>query len=858
VHTDQWKDRPFVGRAREYRELYEAWEATQRCEPSHRLILGDSGIGKSTLVERVTTAAGLEGATVVRVQCHEAEREIPYAMVSGLISQLVARPGASATPPEALAELAQTIPEVRRRFPVLPAALESRGDAARIRFTEATHALVSAVAEEHPVILVVDDVHYSDDVSLAVLHRVIRLTQDQATQVLALARPGELHQSPRIAHFRDHGTALSIRSLVIDPLSREESSTLFNGLLRERQLEASPTIRRKLLSAAAGYPLVLELLIHDWARSGDRSLPLALSAITAELENASEPLGAYQLLLERLTTHLGPHTRAVLNVAAVLGPRLNEMSFYSVADINVGEAITGMTALCQLRLLRDAGAHLEFANDLIRGHAYSSIPVPARKALHHRIADVLLDRTNSGDESLDFELAWHLMRSGRADRARAFLFHGASTAIARGAVHEAEERLSSALAALVGPDLERASLLLAQLLQEQGRHPESQRVLSACPTAERTSLGQVLVRVAQIRTAITPEIEASRHAEFTADALENSTASGEDLLAALKLASLIAGCLQQRDLARRYHGILANPRFACWSGDARLELDLQRAYLAYVANLPSASNELLLDELLRLLAQSQRGTVANLHSIRLLLGIGLCYRRAARYSDALRYYELGLDASKKLEEVRSLASACTGIAIWHLEAGTISDQHYYAEQALRTDRFPSRNTELIAIHAAGLALALSGRAGKAIDMVRQPRLHSESMGAHLEQYWLLVRSDVLWLAGEHKGAILDARRAVTMADGRPLSRSAAGTLHKWLGLLLQNGERGLETLASSAILRHDETSDVWDEAQRLAGDAAISKFLGLSTCDITVKLQTVLARLHGNARLYLDNYGMMP
>ena len=99
VRTDQWRGRPFVGRGREYRELYEAWEGTQRGAARHRLLLGDSGIGKSTLVERLTTAAGLEGATVARVQCHEVEREIPYAMVSGLIAQLAERPGSSAAPP---------------------------------------------------------------------------------------------------------------------------------------------------------------------------------------------------------------------------------------------------------------------------------------------------------------------------------------------------------------------------------------------------------------------------------------------------------------------------------------------------------------------------------------------------------------------------------------------------------------------------------------------------------------------------------------------------------------------------------------------------------------------------------------
>ncbi|HEY0351515.1 MAG TPA: AAA family ATPase, partial [Gemmatimonadales bacterium] len=61
VPTDQWRGRPFIGRGTEYRLLYEAWEGVTKGKPGHAFILGDSGVGKTTLVERLTTAAGLEG-----------------------------------------------------------------------------------------------------------------------------------------------------------------------------------------------------------------------------------------------------------------------------------------------------------------------------------------------------------------------------------------------------------------------------------------------------------------------------------------------------------------------------------------------------------------------------------------------------------------------------------------------------------------------------------------------------------------------------------------------------------------------------------------------------------------------------
>ncbi|MFL5511165.1 MAG: AAA family ATPase, partial [Gemmatimonadales bacterium] len=128
VPTDQWRDRPFIGRSAEYRALYEQWEAVQKGLPGHVLILGDSGVGKTTLVQRLTTAAGLQGAAISRVQCYDLEREIPYSTLSTLIIGLASRPSVSATSPEALAELSRTVPRLRSRFPHLPVTSESQGE----------------------------------------------------------------------------------------------------------------------------------------------------------------------------------------------------------------------------------------------------------------------------------------------------------------------------------------------------------------------------------------------------------------------------------------------------------------------------------------------------------------------------------------------------------------------------------------------------------------------------------------------------------------------------------------------------------------------------------------------------------
>ena len=129
---EQRRGRHFIGRASEYRVLFEAWERVREKDPSHILVLGDSGIGKTTLVDRLTTAASLGGAAISRVQCYDLDKDIPYAVLTGLVTGLLARPEVMGTTPEALAGLALAVPQVRQKFPSLPQARDVHGETARI------------------------------------------------------------------------------------------------------------------------------------------------------------------------------------------------------------------------------------------------------------------------------------------------------------------------------------------------------------------------------------------------------------------------------------------------------------------------------------------------------------------------------------------------------------------------------------------------------------------------------------------------------------------------------------------------------------------------------------------------------
>ena len=135
----------------------------------------------------------------------------------------------------------------------------------------------------------------------------------------------------------------------------------------------------------------------------------------------------------------------MLNLASILGARLNDLPMYQLVDLSVAQTMAGMARLTELRLLRDGGHALDFRNEVIRAHAYFGVPSPLRTALHGRIADVLLASEGRGESVPGLEIAWHCVRAGRPEQSTPYLLSGAQEAMENGAPFETEQALSSAM-----------------------------------------------------------------------------------------------------------------------------------------------------------------------------------------------------------------------------------------------------------------------------------------------------------------------------------------------------------------------------------------------------------------------------
>src|SRR5207245_8146142 len=113
-----------IGREREFSRLYDAWLEVRRRAPRIVVLVGDPGVGKTTLTNAFVSTCQMEGAAIARAQAYDAERELPFAVLAELIKQLTLQRAIGAADPEALSELSRVSPEIFNVFPGVPKPVE--------------------------------------------------------------------------------------------------------------------------------------------------------------------------------------------------------------------------------------------------------------------------------------------------------------------------------------------------------------------------------------------------------------------------------------------------------------------------------------------------------------------------------------------------------------------------------------------------------------------------------------------------------------------------------------------------------------------------------------------------------------
>ncbi|HET7250620.1 MAG TPA: AAA family ATPase [Gemmatimonadales bacterium] len=457
-----------IGREREFSALYDAWVDVRDRKPRVMVVLGDPGIGKTTLTNSFVSSCQMLGAVIARAQAYDAERELPYAVLAELVRQLTLQRAIGAAEPEALAELSRLTPDILAVFPGVPSPTVWPPEVVPLRFADAFLKAVTAAADNNPVVLVVDDIHAADNASVGILHMLARKLDGLRLMLILAGRPAELRSSTSSSALVTDSAVGELRTIQLDGFTSETGAALV-ARVRASSTEAPgpPPPTERILRASAGNPLAIELLTREWASHGSDAFLRQLEALDALPAPTLGIPVAVRTVFERLTRRLDARTRGILDLAAVLGRRLDNLRLYGIVGCSPGEAAFCLSELLGCGLIREVHGQLEFRNELVRAQAYYDVAESVRRELHQRVAE-FLDSSEDGGPGL--EIAWHFLRGGSYDRALPRALAGAEECITVGAPSEAEQLLSIFLLNGVEPSsVHRLRMLLVRAMLDQSK-----------------------------------------------------------------------------------------------------------------------------------------------------------------------------------------------------------------------------------------------------------------------------------------------------------------------------------------------------------------------------------------------------
>ncbi len=368
-------DTPMVGRERELGTLLEAWERSRAGTCELVTIVGSAGVGKSRLAAELLSRVE---ATVVRGRCLSYGEGITYWPVVAVLEQLE---------PQCVSLDLDT--DVTEALDVL---LGRGGTSSTDELAWAFRKLLEAVAEEGPLIVVFDDIHWGEEVFLDLIEHIAFLSTGAPILLLCMARPELLDRRS------DWGGVVRL-----EPLPPEQAGALMEARLGGDSLDDD--LRERILRAAGGNPLFVEEMAAMVQASGNSDVDV--------------PPTIQALLAARLDQLAAPE-RNVLERGAVEG-ELFHHGAVSALSPDEPQLSNRLTALVRKEFVRPdtpqvAGTDaFRFRHLLVRDAAYHGMAKAERADLHERFADWLDE--HAGDLAERDELVgYHLEQAVRYRR----------------------------------------------------------------------------------------------------------------------------------------------------------------------------------------------------------------------------------------------------------------------------------------------------------------------------------------------------------------------------------------------------------------------------------------------------------
>jgi hypothetical protein len=430
-------------------------------------VVGEPGIGKTALAEELASQTRLAGGRVLWGRCYEEQGAPAYwPFVQALRAFVREREPDQlrAEAADAAAALAEILPELPQRLGPLPVPSSLDPREARFRLFDAVCSFLRRAAETQPLLLVLDDLHWADQGTLALLVALAREVAQARLLVLGTYRDIEV----------DRGHPLT-RALAELTRTRLFERVRLTGLAREDvrrfvaavgSVEPRPMLVDAVYARTEGNPLFVSEVVRLLAQEGG-------------LEGAHERTDlrlpeAVRDVIERRLDRLGEECRHVLRTAALFGrefaPRELAAALAEPAEESLADLLERAVGARIVAELPGRARRYEFTHALIQATLVAQLSATTRAQCHARIAGTLERLYGEKVDLHAGELAYHYGQvSGTVARDKLvhYLLQAGTQAAAAHAHDEAGAYFQQVLEAIEDPRDARVAEALAGLAHAQ-------------------------------------------------------------------------------------------------------------------------------------------------------------------------------------------------------------------------------------------------------------------------------------------------------------------------------------------------------------------------------------------------------
>jgi class 3 adenylate cyclase len=406
----------YVGRVEERAAIEEAMVLARDGARQVVLLSGEPGIGKTRLSSYGAHRAHAEGFAVCWGACSE-ELAVPYEPWIEVCSQLVEH-----APQEVLnrlverhkGELGRLARNLERRVADLPAPQTSDPETERYLLFSAVAGLLQEIAQSVPVCLVLDDLHWADGQSVALLKHVVRTVERGALQVIATYRDSDLGKDhPLSAVLADLRSIEGVQRIALRGLGADEVAQIMT-VVAGYELDADILqLAGQIAAETDGNPFFVGEILRGLWESGALAFDEASGRWSVDRSTAIALPESVREVIERRVERLGNEALEVLTQAAVIGRVFDLELLESVLDTDESRLLDHLEAAVAASLLGESSERVgrfRFAHALINQTLYEGLGATRRARMHQRVAQALekLYGEDPSEHLTELALHWRL------------------------------------------------------------------------------------------------------------------------------------------------------------------------------------------------------------------------------------------------------------------------------------------------------------------------------------------------------------------------------------------------------------------------------------------------------------------